>query len=269
MKAKPILAALAAAATFCAIPARAQNLSYGIKFGGGLALTGNEAQASRAALGFAVTGGWNFAPNAELFAEVGYKYFKADWVDRTRLPNKLGGTTGYEAYPNFLTGEGYGANGTKGVLFNSNPWQAAAQGSVDMRKKDLDGWGASVGYRYNFPSTNFYVHGAVMLYVMDYFEEAIGDLRVYSALPTSSARTPTMIHREGLSHTNGNHSITPGAFVGGQWRMDKNFFFELNLNWMSYSTIQYQPYVYTGQEAHTTTDKDAKVFVDFSFGFRF
>jgi opacity protein-like surface antigen len=268
MKAKPILAALAATAAFCAVPAEAQDLSYGIKFGGGLALTGNEAQASRAALGFAVTGGWNFAPNSELFIEAGYKYFKADWVDRTRLPNRVGGTTGYTAYPNFLTGEGYGTDGVKGHIFNTNPWVASA-GSVDMRKEDLEGWGASAGYRLNLPGTNFYVHGAVMLYVMQYFEEVIGELRVYDALPTNAARNPALLGREGLSFTNGNHSISPGFFAGAQWRLDKNIFFDLNLNWMSYSTIQYQPYVYTGNAATTTTDKDAKVFVDFSFGFRF
>ncbi|MDR0499143.1 MAG: hypothetical protein LBH03_05350 [Holophagales bacterium] len=265
MQVKPTLVALAVAVAIgTSIPAVGQELSYGIKFGGGLALSGIEAQSSRATLGFALTGEWNFRQKDELFAEVGYKYFKADWVDRTRLPNKPAGYDGY----NFLTGVGYTPSG-QGHIFNSNPWQAAAQGSVDMRKEDIEGWGASFGYRYNLPNTNLYFHGALMLNVIDYFEETLGELRVYNALPIDSARVPALIHQEGLAYTNGKHSFSPGFYVGGQWRMDRNFFIELNLNWISYSTIQYQPLVYTGQAAHTTEDKDSKVFLDFSFGLRF
>jgi len=266
MQLKPTLTALVVlAAIGSSAPAGAQELSYSIKFGGGLALSGNEAQASRAAYGFAVTGDMKFRHKDELFAEFGYRYFKADWVDRTRLPNKPSGYDGY----NFLTGSGYGPNGQQGYIFNSNPWAAAAQGSVDMRKENVEGWGASLGYRFNVPNTNFYLHGALTLNVIQYFEEALGELRVYNALPNDEARNPSQIHREGLNHTNGKHAFSPGLYVGGQWRMDRNFFMELNLNWLSYSTIQYQPYVYTGREAHTTDDKDAKVYVDLSFGFRF
>ncbi|MCL1907895.1 MAG: hypothetical protein FWG12_00830 [Holophagaceae bacterium] len=250
--------------------ADAQELSYGIKFGGGMALAGGiDAQNSRGALAFAVTGDiklpW-LGPKAELFAELGYRYWKADWIDRTRLPNK---PAGYGDL-NFWTGTGYTPNGT-GHIFNVDP-ASVTRGSVDMRHDVLEGWGISAGYRYNFPDTNFYVHGAVTLAHMIYQQEILGDLRVYDRIPTvpaADAGTPVLLHREGLNHTPAANSLSPGAFVGAQWRMDKHFFTEVNLGWVTYSTVEYQPFVYTGQTPHTTKGTDSKVTLDFSIGLRF
>jgi hypothetical protein len=270
MQVKLTLAALTVVAAIGAsTPSFAQGLSYGIKFGGGLAMTGTDAQAARAAFNFALTSGWNFRQKDEVFAEFGYRYYKADWADRTLLPNK---PEGYGDH-NFLTGVGYHPDG-QGHIFNVDPSGTSGwtnRGSVDMRKDNIEGWGLSIGYRFNFPDTNFYLHGALMLNVMNYQQEAIGELQVFDSLPTIPASTPApvLLYREGLNYTPGVHSLSPGFYVGGQWRMDKNFFAELNLSWMNYSTINYNPFVYTGKEAHTSEDKDSKLTVEFNFGFRF
>jgi len=275
MQVKPTLAALAAVLAFGALtPSHAQGLTYGIKFGGGLALNDIEAQSSRAALGFALTGGWNFRDKDELFAEFGYRYFKADWTERTLLPNT---PSGYGAHQ-FKSGVGYAldadGNVIQGHIFNMDPNSGgAARGAVDMRKDNVESWGFNFGYRYNFPNTNFYVHGALMLNFVVYQQEIIGDLRVYNKLPdtpgTSPIVVPVQIGREGLNYTPGENSISPGFYVGGQWRMDKNFFAELNLGWMTYSTVNYDPFTYTGKTATTSTDKDSKITLEFSFGLRF
>ncbi|MCL1892953.1 MAG: hypothetical protein FWG02_01785 [Holophagaceae bacterium] len=250
--------------------ANAQEISYGIKFGGGMALTGGiEAQNSRGALNFAVTGDYKLSligPKDELFAELGYKYWKADWKDRTRLTNK---PAGYGDF-NFWTGVGYTPTGT-GHIFNQDP-ASATRGSVDMRHDVLEGWGLTLGYRYNFPDTNFYAHAGLTVFSMIYQQEVLGELRVYDRIPTvpaATAGTPVLVHREGLNHTPAANSVSPGFFVGAQWRLDKHFFTEVNLGWMSYSTVEYQPFVYTGATAHTTTGSDSKVTLDFCIGLRF
>ncbi|MCL1909297.1 MAG: hypothetical protein FWG12_08055, partial [Holophagaceae bacterium] len=184
----------------------------------------------------------------------------------TQLTNKPAGYGDLD----FWTGTGYTPNGT-GYIFNQDP-ASIARGAVDMRKNVLEGWGFSFGYRYNLPSTNFYLHGALTLAHMIYYNEVLGELRVYDRIPTvpaADAGTPVLLYREGLNYTPAANSLSPGLFVGGQWRLDKNFFAEANLSWASYSTAEYQPFVYTGKDPHVTTGTDSKVTLEFCFGLRF
>jgi opacity protein-like surface antigen len=267
MQVKPTLVALAVVVAIGAsVPAAAQGLSYGIKFGGGLAMTGTEAQDSRAMIGFALTGEWKFRQNDELFAEFAYRYFKADWIDRTRLGDIDPSYAPYEV----RHAVGYAPGGVTGYIFNGDP-NSYARGAVDMRKDALEGWGLNLGYRYKFPDTNLYAHGGLILNFMYHQQEIMGDIRVYDCLPRKiqTDPTPQQLYKEGLALTPAVHSIAPGAFAGLQWRMDRHFFSEFNVSWVSYSTIDYVPFAYTGKEAHTEDGSGNKLVVEFHIGFRF
>jgi len=229
-------------------------------------MTGTDAQDSRAMIGIALTGEWGFRKKDELFAEFAYRHFKANWLDRTRLGEV---DTSY-APSQVRYAVGYTPDGVTGYIFNADP-RSNTRGAVDMRKDSLEGWGFNLGYRYNFPDTNFYAHCGLILNFMLHQQEIMGDIRVYNRLPqkVASDPAPVQLYKEGLAYTPAVHSIAPGAFAGLQWRMDRHFFTELNASWLSYSTIDYVPLAYTGKEAHTEDGNGNKLVVEFHVGFRF
>jgi hypothetical protein len=273
MKTKPILAALALAAAGCAT-ASAQELSYSIKYGGGLALTGSDAQNSRAMFDFALAGEWGFRPGMELYAEFGYRYFAAAWTERTPFTDTTG--KGYEPAW-FKWAVGYSPD-AKGFIFNQDP-RSNSRGAVDMRRDSLESWGVNLGWRRKasdlLPLGDLYFQGGLLVNFMVHQQEIIGDIRVYDKLPdttnpeTPDPVTPTQIHKEGLNFTPAVHSISPGLFAGAQWRSSRHFFSEVNLCWMTYSTVNYVPLAYTGKAAFVEDGSDSKLTVEFNFGFRF
>lgn len=272
MKATLKLATLAALlALGAATPVAAADLGYGIKFGVGPALTDPAEQQSRATLNLALTGDWKFAPGKELFAELNYRYFKADQRDVTPF------TDSYQAYDYYGGGPytvNYAAVNLPGVgagyIFNADP-NYSTRGSADIRRDNIEGLGLSIGYRHQLGQSAFHLQGGLMLTALKYEQEVVGELRVYTNLPQADGSIPanTLLYQEGLNYVPSETALKPGAFVGVQARLTPNFFLEANVTYMGYDKVIYMPFTYTGQAATTKTESDSKVVLDFNIGFRF
>ncbi len=269
MKATRKLATLAILlALGSAAPLMAGDLSYGIKFGVGPTLSNPEEQVSRATLNLAFTGDWQFSEKGALFAELNYRYFKADPRDVTPFTDQM--TVIYNSKPYVIryapvTLPGIGA----GYIYNAHH-RYATEGSADIRKDNLEGLGLSVGYRHQIGDSAFYLHGGLTLNALKYKQEVIGELRVYSALPApTDSSAPVPIYQEGLNYTPAKTNLRPGAFAGLQMRLSKDFYVETNVNWISYKTLTYVPFVYSGQAPTTVSETANKVTLDVNIGFRF
>lgn len=235
MKATLKLATLATLlALGAAAPVAAADLGYGIKFGVGPTLNDPKEQAARPTLNLAITGDMKLSETSELFAELNYRYFKADPRNAT------------------LYGTGFRPDGVNGGVFTISPAT-----SIDLRRDNIEGLGLSAGYRLQLWDSAFHVQGGVSVTALKYRQEVSGSFNYTSSL------------YEGMNFTFANTAVKPGAFVGVQARVTSNFFVEANATWISYEKINYVPYTYSGQAPTTVTENGSKVALDLNIGFRF
>ncbi len=267
MKATLKLATLATLlALGAAAPVAAADLGYGIKFGVGPTLNDPKEQVSRATLNLAFTGDWQITEKGALFAELNYRYFKADPRDVTPFTDAVdvvynGRTYNIQYAQVVLPGIG------TGYIYNADP-RSAARGSADIRRDNIEGLGLSLGYRHQLGDSPVYVHGGVMLNALKYKQEVVGELRVYGEVPLNVGST-TLLYQEGLNYTPAKSNLRPGAFVGFQTRITKDFYVETNATWLSYKKLTYVPFVYSGQAPTTVSEAANKVTLDVNIGLRF
>lgn len=269
MKATLKLATLATLLVLgAAAPASAMDLGYGIKFGVGPTLSDPKEQGSRASLNLAITGDLKLTEKSELFAELNYRYFKADQRDVTPFTHSAEVFDRYGDGPYTLRYAQVNLPGIgAGYIFNVDP-NAAGRGSADIRKDDIEGLGLSVGYRHQLWDSAFHVHGGITVNALKYKQQVMGELQVYGNLaPLTSGAS--LLYQEGLSFTPSKSSIRPGAFVGVQARFTKDFYVEANATYLSYKKVNYVPFVYSGVDATTVSDNGSKITLDFNIGFRF
>ena len=231
LKLVPLAALIALGA---ALPVAAQGLVAGIKFGAGPALGSIGTQGSRANINLALTCEYGLGAKQEVFAELGYRAFRAEDYEATRI------------------GTGYLSNGTTGPI--------VPQTSVDMRKDQLEGFTLGLGFRRQIGDTNFRWQGGLLVSALKSQQEVTGMITV-----TNGANT----YREGLSCTPRKTAIKPGAFAGIQYRFTDSFFVESNVGVMDYKQVNYVPFAYTGQAAHSVSTDKSKVVFDLNCGFRF
>jgi len=229
LKSTTLMALLAAAS----LGLNAEDLQYAAKFGAGAVVGAIGEQGSRATMNAAFVVELPLAKNREVFCEVNYRLYNSVDHDVTKL------------------GTGYNAAGATGNI--------VATSSVDVRKDNLSGYGLSAGYRQQFRDTNFWWQGGLTLASMTSQQEVTGTITVLT--------TPSYV--EGLNFTPAKHTLSPGLFVGGQFKVGPNFFVETNLTALSYQQVNYVPLSYTGKAAHVDTSNKVKLSLDVNVGFRF
>lgn len=214
----------------CSLPLSAQaGLTYGMKFGAGPTLSSAGEQKARAAINFAFLAERPFSGGATLFAELGYRFFRAEDHEVTRF------------------GTGYAPGGATGPIVNTS--------SVDIRKDTLEGYLLSAGYRRPLVGDLSWQAG-LTLGSMRSMQEVTGQITVGT-------------YREGLNYTPSKTAFGLGAFAGLQYRASKDFFLELNVASVGYSEVNYVPFAYTGQPATTETKTKNRLVLDANLGFRF
>ncbi len=217
-----------------ASPVAAQGLVAGIKFGAGPVLGSIGTQGSRANINLALTCEYGLGAKQEVFAELGYRAFRAEDYEATRL------------------GTGYIDPVTTGTIVPTN--------SVDMRKDQLEGFTLGLGFRRQIGDTNFRWQGGLLVSALKSEQEVTGMITV---------TVGSTAYREGLSFTPRKTAVKPGAFVGIQYRITDAFFVESNVGVMGYKQVNYVPLSYTGQAAHSVSTDKSKVVFDLNCGFRF
>ena len=222
-----------------ALPAGAQDIQYGVKFGGGAVVGAIGPQASRATMNAAFFAERPLGKTSEVFAEFNYRVYRSVDHEVTQ----------------FITG--YNINGTTGAIIPAT--------SVDIRKDNLDGYSLSVGYRQQISDSVFWWHGGLSLNNLTSQQEVTGQLAPGVATTAGVNNT----NREGLNFTPGKSALRPGLFLGAQAKLTPNFFTEVNLTGVGYQWVNYVPYAYTGQPAHVETTNKFKVSIDINLGFRF
>lgn len=219
---------------------QAQELHYGVKFGGGAVLGAIGPQASRATMNAAFIAEYALGKDKEVFGEVNYRVFRS--VDRDVTP----------------VGQlGYTPTDTTGLIY--------ATTSVDIRKDNLEGYSLSAGYRQQIADSIFWWQAGLSLNNMNSQQEVTGQLVPGVAL----LKDVTNANHEGLNYTPGKTSLRPGLFIGAQAKISPNFFVETNLNGVGYQWVNYVPHAYTGRASYVETTNKFKVSLDVNVGFRF
>ena len=222
-----------------ALPASAQELQYGVKFGGGAVVGAIGPQASRATMNAAFMVERPIGKTSEVFAEFNYRVYRSVDHEATQF------------------GTGFTPSGTTGAII--------PQTSVDIRKDNLEGYALNLGYRRQFLDTLFWWQGGISLNNLSSQQEVTGQL----APGVATAAAVNNTNREGLNFTPGKSSLRPGLFLGAQAKITPNFFVEANVSGVGYQWVNYVPYSYTGQPAHVETTNKFKVSIDLNLGFRF
>ncbi|WLT31966.1 hypothetical protein [Geothrix sp. PMB-07] len=218
----------------------AQELHYGVKFGGGAVVGAIGPQASRATMNAAFIAEYPLGKDKEVFGEVNYRVFRS--VDHEVTP------IGQLAYT---------PTNTTGLLY--------AATSVDIRKDNLEGYSLSAGYRQQIAASAFWWQAGLSLNNMNSQQEVTGQLVAGVATPGAV----TNANHEGLNFTPGKTSLRPGLFIGAQAKVSPSFFVEANLNGIGYQWVNYTPHAYTGQASHVETNNKFKLSLDINVGFRF
>lgn len=220
----------------------AQELHYGVKFGGGAVVGAIGPQASRATMNAAFIAEYPLGKDKEVFGEVNYRVFRS--VDHDVTP----------------VGQlGYTPTNTTGVIYTAT--------SVDIRKDNLEGYSLSAGYRQQIAGSIFWWQAGLSLNNMNSQQEVTGQLA-----PGVTGQVPNTVNstnREGLNFTPGKTSLRPGLFIGTQAKISPNFFVETNLNGVGYQWVNYVPHTYTGQAPRVETTNKFKLSLDVNVGFRF
>lgn len=216
-----------------ALPAGAQDIQYGVKFGGGPVVGVVGPQASRATMNAAFFAERPLGKTSEVFAELNYRVYRSVDHEVTQF------------------GTGYTPAGTTAAIVPAT--------SVDVRKDNLEGYALNLGYRQQLFGSDFWWQGGLSLNSMTSQQDVTGQI-----VPGGLAA-----NREGLNFTPAKRSIRPGAFLGVQAKIAPNFFAEVNIGGVGYQWANYVPYSYTGQPAHVETANKFKVSLDINLGFRF
>jgi opacity protein-like surface antigen len=244
MRAKKNLASLVAMLVLgVAVPASAQDLSFGVKFTGGAVLNDDGGQ-TRTTVGLAVVGEYKLDKVSTAFAELRYRDYRSTYHEATRL------------------GAGYLPDGTLVTPNGTTVLGITKQNSVDMRRDTAEGLGLALGYRRAFWLEGLSWQAGLSADYTRSQQEVTGQITVN---PGNAAMDP----QYGLNFTPHKTSITPGLFAGLHMDITPNFFVEANAQYVSFKQVNYLPQAYTGKADATETTTVKKVSLEVSAGFRF
>jgi len=157
-----------------------------------------------------------------------------------------------------LTGTVWASNGQSSVL--GVPITLAPGTSVDYRKNSLQGFSLRGGYRATFQGVWAWQAG-LTLDRLQYRQEANGTLQ-----PQLGGAAIGSL--EGFAVTPTKTGMGIGAFAGVKAQISENFSFETNLLSVGYTSIDYQPFTYTGAAPSYTTRSRHGVVLEVAFGLK-
>ncbi len=198
---------------------------------------------------------WGLGDGGTIVGQISYTYFSSGEQDLMKS-----------------SGDIYYAGSTS---FNGNPLWLSWNTSADSRRNKLEGFGARVGYSRKFLNKWSWQAG-LSLDRYQSRQEVSGSLRpVYgSTTATINGRTYVVgtqansAYYEGLYQTPTANKINVGAFVGVRMKIDDNFFLESNLLSVGYTKVNWVPYTYSGQTAHSESTNRRGMAVEFGFGLK-
>lgn len=118
----------------------------------------------------------------------------------------------------------------------------SAASSADRRKLSLEGFSLRAAYRAPIMEGLSWQAGLI-INRFKATEEVSGTLR-----PAGTTSTGY----ESLAYTPQSSKVTPGLFAGVKYQVNNVFSLEANVIGMSYGTVKWQPYWYTGQNSATS-----------------
>jgi hypothetical protein len=254
---KPTKAALAAMLTCAALSAAdTKGLDMAMVFRAGSGFGDLKADTNRAPLmGVGLAIDWGLGDGGTIVGQIGYTYFASGDQD---LMKRSG-----DVYYN-------GSNTLAGA-----PLWLSPESSSDSRRNKLEGFGARIGYSRKFLGDWSWQAG-LSLNRYQSRQEASGTLRPVSGAATSTINGQTFTvgtlanatYYEGIYQTPTTNKVNLGAFVGARRSIGENFFFEANLLSVGYTKVNWVPYTYTGQAAHSETTNRRGMAVEFGFGLK-
>lgn len=231
------------------LPAAAQSNTtlgspgFAIKFhGGGTAGSLKDDLHAQNMLGLGIEGTYALSPNSAIIGELTFSSYGAGkGYDNTKL-----------------TGTVYAGDGLSNV--GGTPVTLALASSVDYRKNSLQGFSLRGGYRSTFSGIWAWQAG-LTLDRMQYRQEASGTLQ--PRVGASAYGSP-----EGFAVTPTKTGIGIGVFAGVKAQFSENFSFETNLLSVGYTSINYQPFTYTGKAPSSTTQNRHGFLLEMAFGLK-
>jgi hypothetical protein len=247
----PLALAAAAAAS---LHAQGTGVSFDTKIRGGFTM-GSLFDDLRAQKMMGVAMGMSMPmAGGRLLADFGFEYF----------PGK-----DYDAMPK--TGTFYYNPASPATSYNGTPIalaiSAGSYGSADRRKMRMQGFNVRVGYSAKaFAGWDW--QAGLSLDNFKVSEERTGTL--YPLAGTTSITNPAVgkVYYESLSVVSERTKMGLGAFAGLSTQMTDDAKLEFNLRSVGYTSVQYQPFTYTGRPVSVDTKNRMGLALEVSLGLR-
>ena len=172
-------------------------------------------------------------------------------------------------------GTGYAMTSSGVVTGKITPYKLGADGlpsasglydSVDIRRDDLEGFSAYLGYRVPFWMEGLSAHAGVNVSFLRSQQNVTGGIKI---LVDRSVTTPVILGQENFYTQFQKSTMCPGAFAGLRYDATKVFFLETNLSGIGFKEINLLPFSYTGQPTTTEMRSRFKLMLEFSVGINF
>jgi hypothetical protein len=241
----------------CGLPGAAEDLqlSFRAGLGGFLGSPGGHRNNSDIHLGVELA---SRLAKGQAFLGLEYRVFRSASYDATQF----GAGYALDTAGNLVTGQitPY-ALGTDGL-----PKADGRYDSVDIRRDNLEGLTARLGYRIPVWTAGLAAHGGVNLSFLRSQQDVSGGVNVVA---NRNVATPVVLGMERFYTQFQKSSAVPGLFLGLRYDVNQVFFVETNLNLIGFKEVNYRPFSYTGQAATTELRKSSKATLEISAGMNF